>query len=115
MSDELRVAISRSGTSYRLLSDYTFTDELLTVPAGFRTDFASVPKWLWFVFPPVGFYAKAALLHDWCYYCGPKLGITRWDADAIFRRQMKRDGVGVRTRYTLWLAVRLFGHRFWSY
>ena len=114
MSDEIHVAVARNGKRYRLLSDCYFPDEFLCVPAGFVTDFASVPKILWWCFPPTGFYAKAALLHDWCYFHGPILGLTRWEADAIFRRQMKRDGVGWRTRWTMWLAVRLFGARFWE-
>ncbi len=112
--EDLRVAISRNGRRYMLLNDYVYDHEFLVVPAGFHTDFASVPKWLWSIFPPTGFYARAALLHDWCYYRGAILGMSRWDADAMFLRQMKRDGVGSRTRYTLWLAVRLFGGQFWG-
>ena len=112
---DLRVAISRSGKTYTLLDDYTFPEEGMLVNAGFRTDFASVPKGLWFVFPPVSFYAKAALLHDWCYCNGFRIGMTRRQADDMFLRQMRRDGVGYRTRYTMWVAVRLFGARFWRY
>lgn len=111
----MRVDIQNNGRRYQLLDDTIFPDEGIVVPQRFITDFASVPKFLWSIFPPTGFYQKAALLHDFCYYMGPKLALTRWDADAIFLRQMKRDGVGWRTRYTLWGAVRLFGWACWSH
>lgn len=76
------------------------------VPAGFRTDFASVPRFFWRVFPPAGRYAPAAVLHDMLYRTGL---VSRRDADAIFYTAMKALGVFLPTRYILWLAVRLFG------
>ena len=108
------VNISNNGRTYTLAEDVAFREEGIVVPSGFRTDFASVPRFLWAVFPPTGYYQRAASLHDFCYCRGKMLVLTRWDADATFLRQMKRDGVGVRTRYTLWLAVRLFGGRFFK-
>lgn len=108
------VNISNSGRSYTLCEDVYFRDEGVLVPCGFRTDFASVPKILWSIFPPTGYYQRAALLHDYLYAYGYKSCLPRAEADASFMRQMKRDGVGARTRYTLWLAVRLFGRRFFK-
>ena len=43
------------------------------VPVGFRTDFASIPRFLWSLIPPTGFYGKAAVIHDQLYSCG-KIG-----------------------------------------
>lgn len=43
-------------------------DELVmgyTIPKGYVTDFASVPKFLWSILPPLGRHNLAALLHDW--------------------------------------------------
>lgn len=108
------VNISNNGRTYVLAEDVAFRDEGILVPIGFRTDFASVPKFLWSIFPPTGFYQRAALLHDYAYCRHKYLNLSRWACDAIFLRQMKRDGVGVRTRYTLWAAVRLFGWRFFK-
>jgi hypothetical protein len=34
------------------------------MPAGFETDGASVPRLLWWLFPPIGRYLLAALVHD---------------------------------------------------
>jgi len=44
----------------------------ITVPAGYRTDFASIPhpmtRLVWPLLPPVGRSGKAAVIHDWL--CG---------------------------------------------
>ena len=41
----------------------------ITVPAGYRTDFASIPRpmtrMVWSLLPPVGRSGKAAVIHDW--------------------------------------------------
>jgi len=46
-----------------------------SVPAGYRTDFASIPRpipWpLWPLLPPVGRSGKAAVIHDWLSENGP--------------------------------------------
>jgi hypothetical protein len=76
------------------------------VPAGFETDFASVPRFFWRLFPPAGRYGKAAVLHDFLYRTG---AVTRRDADHIFFDAMRSLGVRFPTRWLMWLAVRMFG------
>jgi hypothetical protein len=39
--------------------------ERFVVPAGFRTDFASVPRVVTWLVPRFGAYTLAAILHDW--------------------------------------------------
>jgi hypothetical protein len=39
----------------------------ILIPAGYVTDFASVPMLLWSFFPPIGKYNRAALVHDYLY------------------------------------------------
>lgn len=110
----LRVSISNNGTRYTLLDDVLFEAFGILIRDGFVTDFASTPKWLWMIYPPTGFYQRAALLHDYLYQHGAeRYGHDREFCDWIFREQMKLDGVGVRTRWTFWLAVRLFGAKWW--
>ncbi|MEM9213525.1 MAG: DUF1353 domain-containing protein [Cyanobacteria bacterium P01_F01_bin.150] len=41
------------------------SDDVISVPAGFQTDFASVPCVFWPILPPVGRYSKAAVIHDY--------------------------------------------------
>ena len=62
------------------------SDEVITVPAGFVTDFASIPKFLWSIFPPYHpTYGKAAVLHDHTYATQT---YTRKRADQIFLEAM---------------------------
>lgn len=56
---------------------------LVRVPAGFETDLASVPRWLWALLPPHGRYAKAAIMHDWLITRFPSGG-SREIADKLF-------------------------------
>lgn len=39
----------------------------LIIETDFETDFGSVPRFFWRVFPPWGRYGKAFVLHDWLY------------------------------------------------
>lgn len=107
------------------------TGEKVTIPAGFITDFASVPKCLWPVFPPLrGNTAdKAFLVHDWAYMYGeiplstgkPKQ-LTRRQADyEMFFLQRKPTitegslhGDSTFRAFFMWLAVRLFGGKNWN-
>lgn len=80
----------------------------IVVPAGFTTDFASIPRFLWSVLPPAGAYGKAAVVHDFLYRTrGPW---TRGEADAVLKEAMGVSGVGWFTRQTIWLGVRTGGH-----
>lgn len=60
----------------------------LIVPGSFYTDFASVPRPLWAILPPIGPWLPAALAHDYAYYCAP-MSMTRADADHMFRAIMR--------------------------
>ena len=83
------------------------------VEAGFVTDLASVPSYLWSIFAKTGRYGNAAIYHDWLYCFQPE-GCTRAEADLVFDRAMHDMGVDAATRKTMWSAVRLFGGRFWE-
>lgn len=77
------------------------------VPRGYHTDFASVPRGLWNLFPPAGPYAAAAVIHD--YLCDNEVLCSRFLADAIFREIMYRLGVPWYTRLAVYYAVRMYG------
>jgi len=51
--------------SYHIGSEYS--GDIIWVPAGFVTDFASVPRVLWTFLPSWGRYGKGAVLHDYLY------------------------------------------------
>lgn len=97
------------GKNYKLLAEFKYDTSIatITVPAGFVTDFASVPKVLWNLLPPTGPYGKAAVIHDYLYR---SYGFSsKIVADAIFLEAMKALGVGRCKRNVMYLAVHLFG------
>lgn len=82
-------------------------DTAVTVPAGFLTDFASIPRVVWSVIGhPAGRYAQAAVLHDWMYRSG---SVRRSRADELFRESMLVLGVPAWQRWAMWAAVRVGG------
>lgn len=83
---------------------YRGNRDSFTVPAGFRTDFASVPRAVVWLLPRYGDYTKAAILHDYLWRSDV---VSRADADGLFRRAMRELGVPVPRRWLMWGAVRL--------
>ncbi len=89
-------------------------DDTITVPKGYETDFASIPRGLWWLLPPSGKYRGAAVIHDYLYqnrgkYHPTKPALTRPQSDNVFLEAMKELGVSLFTRRTMWAAVRGFG------
>lgn len=89
------------------------------IPKNFVTDFASVPRVFWSLFPAEGKYAAAALVHDFLYWeqrpsppNDPRS--PRQIADQTFKRAMTLDGVNAPTRFSLFQAVDLFGEAAWE-
>ncbi|HAG2581977.1 TPA: DUF1353 domain-containing protein [Salmonella enterica] len=80
--------------------------DVISVPAGFVTDLASVPRIFWTLLPPDGKYAKAAIIHDYLYDNALR---TKKEADKIFLDGMTVLGVPKWKRTVMYWAVRLFG------
>lgn len=77
------------GDKWMLISDFTYYSDVLgaerTVPAGFITDFNSIPFGLWNLFPPTK-YGEAAVAHDELYVNN---GVDRETADKVHREFVK--------------------------
>lgn len=82
------------------------SDEYITVPQSFTTDFASIPRSFWSILPPHGKYAKASVLHDWMYNNAYK---SKEYADHVFYEAMGVLGVHPVTRWMIYQSVKLFG------
>lgn len=106
---------------YVLTADFTVTIDgrTFTVPAGYRTDLATVPRIFWWLIPPTGAYEIAAVLHDWlcvrlaAFYRRPDpldgAGLppaTARETDRIFRQLMRMAGVGPVLAWVMWVGVR---------
>lgn len=83
----------------------------LTIPKGYVTDFATVPRIFWSIVPPIGKHNPAALVHDYLY--DNRLG-TRLQADHIFLNVMLHYGVPKITAYIMYYAVRIGGRKWWK-
>ncbi|MGD9825770.1 DUF1353 domain-containing protein [Desulfobacter sp.] len=92
--------------AWQLLAPLVFDgSEKIIVPAGFETDFASVPRFFWRFCPPAaGNHAEPSVLHD--YLC-----VTSNDqphTDKIFLEAMSANGVGWLKRTVMYIAVRAY-------
>jgi len=81
------------------------------VETGFMTDFASVPRPLWWFIPRWGKYGNAAVIHDWCYWEQKR---TRKKSDEIFRGAMEVLEVPGWKILLMYYAVRLGGGLAWA-
>jgi hypothetical protein len=82
----------------------------VTVPAGYITDLASIPRALRSVFDINGPSRKPAVLHDWL-YCSQI--VSRGTADALFRDALAWAGMGWVHRTAYYLGVRMGGWVAW--
>ena len=112
-----------NGCDWAVADDVSYRTEagpVSTVRAGFTTDFATIPPFLWPFMPPAGdgrnFYGLAALWHDWLYWHGAidSKPIARIRADAIFLELMLYLGVSRPLARLMWAAVRTFGWHQWN-
>lgn len=100
---------------YELMEDLIFQYSIngsgvkIIVPKGFVTDFATIPRILWSIFPPAGKHSKATVIHDYLYTL-PKC--SRFLADSIFREAMYQSGVNIFQRVIMYYGVRIFGGLF---
>ena len=85
--------------------------DIIIVPVGFQTDFASVPSLFWIILPPDGQYTASAVLHDWLYYTQTR---TRLASDRIFLEAMKVLKVNIFKRLIMYRAVRAFSWIPWN-
>ena len=79
----------------------------ITVPAGFDTDLASIPKLVpkWII-SKVDAHLEAAIVHDWLYRTGR---YSKEISDLIFLAGMEAAGVNKFTRTSMYKAVKWFG------
>jgi len=100
------------GRNMQLLKPFSYVDpkgQTWNVPAGTKTDGASIPRILWLTYPPfTGKYRQAAVVHD--YYC--QLRSRAWkDTHKVFYDAMLTSGVPEKTAKIMYGAVYGFGPR----
>lgn len=116
------IVLCRSdGVTFEIVTDVDYVGapqygDRWTVPAGFRTDFATIPAVVSWAIPKLGAYTLAAIVHD--LLCE---GLNRWykdpaeadpptagprDTDAVMRRIMREHDVDPVTMWLVWTGVR---------
>ena len=104
------------GKNWKLIKKFIYhvgskySRDLIKVPRGFITDFASSPSQVWWLIPPWGRYGKAAVIHDYLYQTHQR---TRKEADNIFREAMGVLRVEPWRIFLMFWGVRLFGWLAW--
>lgn len=104
--------LMKDGRSIKLVQPFGYIDargRRWDVPAGAKTDGASVPRVFWQLFAPFsGKYREAAVIHD--HFCGTK---TRsWqDTHNVFYEAMLTAGVAETSARVMWAAVYNFADR----
>jgi hypothetical protein len=86
------------------------SDEIITVPAGFKTNFASVPRIFWPILSPIDDHGKAAVIHDYCYAKGL---YNRRISDKIFREGLRVLNVKSWKVFCMYYGLRMFGWIVW--
>jgi len=125
-TDPLVVTPMSDGRNWTLCEEFDYhigsetSDEYIHVPAGFVTDFASIPRSLEIFLAPWAKWCKASILHDYLYGCHEIMGkpITRKQADDLFLEANCIDWSCHRSgRVVAWieyLAVRWWGWFAWT-
>lgn len=113
-------ALSLAGYGWELLTPLTYvtgSGYKIIVPAGFQTDFASIPRIFWglYGFNPYGPAKFPAVVHDYLYslrggrFPDGSEGFDRRESDDILREALQLVGERRSIRDTIYYAVRLFG------
>ena len=99
---------------------YTTRDSAWTIviPAGFVTDYASIPRPLWVAIPPRGRYNRPAIVHDFLYQTAPidprtTHRCTWTTADAVLREACENVCTRATQRWVIWLGLRAGGWVTW--
>ena len=113
---ELETKLKNDDTVWVLTAPLVYESNILgeiTVPKGFETDFASVPRIPIFYALYGGKAHRESVLHDALYRSNSIPKATRLQADRVFLEAMKARGKPCHIRWPMFLGVRLGG--WWVY
>jgi hypothetical protein len=101
------------GEEWRLLDPLVFEgrEDFFVIRKGFKTDFASIPRPVRWLFDTAGPNSEPGVLHDAVWReskrdDGKVPRVAPWDADGLFRRALRESGATAITRGLMWIAVR---------
>ncbi len=113
-----RLSVTEIDDKIWAISDHPFryqsdvAGRIITVPVGFFTDFASVPRWMPVIYALLGDRAhEAAAVHDWLYYSAIT---TRVIADEVIREAIEVCGISHWQAMLFYWGVRAGGWVAWN-
>lgn len=88
--------------------DVFIDNDKITVPSGFHTDLASIPRFMWAILSPrYSAFIAPAIIHDYLYSIKTKKG--RKYADDVLLSALLENNVSYYTSMKFYYGVRLFG------
>lgn len=110
------VRADASNKYWTLLEDIEWSigksEVTLTVPAGFVTDYASVPQGLWSIgLSPHDRYSRASIIHDYLYWSQV---CTKEQSDRLMVIAMKDSKVGSFDEFAVYKGVQYGGQKSWD-
>ena len=109
LPDQLRMEYLVDPDKFRLLEPLVTPE--VTVPKGFITDGATVPRLFQNLVPSFGRYLPAVIIHD--YMCVYDTSFPVEKARAVFKTNLKRCGVSNKYLYAMYYSVVWFGPKGW--
>lgn len=116
MKIDLFYSEEEKSTQFVLMEEIVFCvgSQDLTIPAGFVSDGASIPRFWWGRVPPFdGRYLGAFLAHDYL-YSALNTTVSRAEADKLLYNDLRSSGMGYITANEVYYAVRAFGGACWK-
>lgn len=106
------VQVSDRSGMFELVQDLVYYSARLgrdiVVPAGFGTDFASIPRVFHSIIKVNGRHRKSAVLHDYLCEHGADEGLTQRESDLVFNEACEADDVRLTQRTVMFGMVRLY-------
>jgi hypothetical protein len=96
-----------TGLTYTIGKSYA----VISIPEGFVTDYASIPRAIWSFASPHDVYSEPSIVHDYLYWTQ---SCTRLQADNIFLIAMKEAEVDSKTAWAVYRGVRGGGQSSWD-
>ncbi|MEA1973681.1 MAG: DUF1353 domain-containing protein [Candidatus Cloacimonadota bacterium] len=104
------------GDKWIVAEKFTFVSniiqEAITIPRGFQTDLASIPRGFRWLISVNNNSVTPAVIHDYLY--ATKGIVSRKEADLIFLEMLKRYKVSYWKRKSMYYAVRMFGKKYYK-
>lgn len=110
--DAITKPVESSDSLHEVVTGFSFTvffwlgnSVTIDVPAGYKTDFASIPRFLWWLWPPSSpKHLQASICHD---YLITDTDWPRWINDIVFRKILALKGNSVLKRRVFYFGVTL--------